>query len=228
MGYRTYIGFITKREYNKIKSLDVKQFKEYFNLVDEDHEDFDDNHDKISNYKIVESLYNFGKYTDFEPPKKSHKPFFKKCVMKEYYEEYDFEIVTKEYLEYLIEYYSNKVRKIYSNMLEPFFDEDDRDTSTLFKDTKHRYSKEDYEYETIGNFSDLTEDQNVQIIKMFKHVKSMNDEWNSSCFPNKRPYSLNGGTEVTTSWKYEYAVFELVNIYKTFDWKRNQMVFYGW
>jgi hypothetical protein len=42
------------------------------------------------------------------------------------------------------------------------------------------------------------------------------------------PYDLNRDDEVTTSWKYEYAIFELVRIYKTFDWKKNVMIYYGY
>ena len=42
------------------------------------------------------------------------------------------------------------------------------------------------------------------------------------------PYNLTKGDEITTAWKYEYNVFELVRIYKSFDWKKNVMVFYGY
>ena len=34
--------------------------------------------------------------------------------------------------------------------------------------------------------------------------------------------------KLVSSWKYEYEVFELVRIYKTFDWKRNVMIYYGY
>lgn len=42
------------------------------------------------------------------------------------------------------------------------------------------------------------------------------------------PYNLDEGDEITTSWKYEYSIFELVRIYKTFDWKNNVMIYYGY
>lgn len=33
---------------------------------------------------------------------------------------------------------------------------------------------------------------------------------------------------ITRSWEYEYAVFELVRLYKTFDWENNALVLMGW
>jgi hypothetical protein len=222
MGYRTYIGFIPKREYNKIKSLTIEQLNNYYNIVSDE-----DGLEHKSVYEIVEQLYNFGKYTDFQPPKTSYKSFFKKKCTKLAYKEYDFEVITKEYLAYLIDYYSNKVKGYYSEMLEPFLNEKDKVKSSLFENATHRYNK-DYDREIIGNFNNLTEDENVQIMKMFEHIKLMSYEWNHPWFPDKKPYDLTNGDKITTSDKYEYAVFELVRIYKSFDWKRNQLVFYGW
>ena len=63
--------------------------------------------------------------------------------------------------------------------------------------------------------------------EMVTHIKSMGQEWGVGLFDHMRPYDLEGDSLVT-SWKYEYAVFELVRIYKTFDWKKNVMIYYGW
>lgn len=58
---------------------------------------------------------------------------------------------------------------------------------------------------------------------MIEHIRSMRTEW--TCLT---PYNLKNGDNITTSWKYEYAIFELVRIYKSFDWKRNVMIYYGY
>jgi hypothetical protein len=43
------------------------------------------------------------------------------------------------------------------------------------------------------------------------------------------PYSLNENIpDIVTSWRYEYAIFEMVRIYKSFDWENNALLFYGW
>lgn len=44
-----------------------------------------------------------------------------------------------------------------------------------------------------------------------------------------RPYSMDvSNPEIVTSWRYEYSIFEMVRIYKSFDWENNYLIFYGW
>lgn len=99
--------------------------------------------DWIGTYDLVTELYEFGKYTDFQPPKKSHLPFFKKKCLKAKYDEYDFMTITPEFLEYIIESYSNMVADYYNKMLTPFFGkqtgewESDK-PSTFFKFGKNK------------------------------------------------------------------------------------------
>ena len=42
------------------------------------------------------------------------------------------------------------------------------------------------------------------------------------------PFDLTEGDAITTSWKYEYGIFEMIRIYKSFDWKKNVMIYYGY
>ena len=43
------------------------------------------------------------------------------------------------------------------------------------------------------------------------------------------PYSLDTSVpDIVTSWRYEYAIFEMVRIYKAFDWDKHALLFYGW
>lgn len=43
------------------------------------------------------------------------------------------------------------------------------------------------------------------------------------------PYNLNLEQEnIVDSWRYEYVVFELVRLYKTFDFEKNYLIFYAW
>ena len=106
MGYRTHIGTMSKKEYNKIKSMSREQLIEHYKLEVEE----DENYLGMGVYDFGESLYEFGKYTDFEPPKKSLKNFFKNKELNKYFtEEHDFNIVTKEFLEYIIESYKKRI-----------------------------------------------------------------------------------------------------------------------
>lgn len=58
-----------------------------------------------------------------------------------------------------------------------------------------------------------------------KHLISMAEEWNNEC---TTPVDLSGNPRITGSWKYEYTIFELIRLYKTFDWDNDIAVIYGY
>lgn len=223
MGYRTYIASMPKRDYNKIKSMNREQLIEHYNLKVEEEE----NYIGMGVYDFGENLYGFGKYTDFQPPKKSLKTFFKNKELNKYYtEEHDFNIVTKEFLEYIIGTYNKKITDYYNDMMIPFFDSKNgvlnREIPTEFLNSV----KIDYKYpenDITFDFTKITQKEQNALFKIIEHVRSMRTEWTWL-----EPYDLEKGVSITSSWKYEYGIFELVRIYKTFDWKRNVMVYYGY
>jgi len=75
----------------------------------------------------------------------------------------------------------------------------------------------------------MTNEQQTGFFNMIEHVRSMAQEWGIMSFLGdaRRPYNLDRNSTVSDSWKYEYAQFELVNIYKSFDWENNIMIYYG-
>jgi len=222
MGYRTYIGTMPKREYNKIKSMTKEQLISHYKLEVEE-----DGYIEMGVYDFGKMLYEFGKYTDFQPPKKSIKTFFKNKELNKYFtEDHDFSIVTPEFLEYIIDSYKKRVEDYYNKMMEPFFGKKverfDRDKPTDFLnsvDVKYDYPDNKYTFD----FSKITPEEQNSLWCIFEHMRTMRFEWIQT-----KPYDLTNGNEVTTSWKYEYVIFELVRIYKTFDWKRNVMIYYGY
>ena len=217
MGYRTYIAVMPKKEYNKIKSLNKEQLIEHYKLEVEEYDE-DDYYIGIGVYNFGKELYEFGKYTEFNPPKKSLKTFFKNKELNKYFtEEHDFNIVTEEFLEYIIESYRNRIKDYYNNMVNPFFTKPCDFLNSV---------KKDYDYpvnNTTFDFSKITQEEQNALYKIIEHIKSMRTEWTQLT-----PYDLKDGDMITSSWKYEYAIFELVKIYKTFDWKRNVMIYYGY
>ena len=222
MGYRTYIGSMPKREYNKIKSMTTDQLQAFYNIEIEEGEKYW----YKGVYEYGESLYEFGKYTEFDPPKKSLKPFFKNKELMARYDEYDFFVVTPEFLEYIIESYKKRISDYYNDMMMPFFgkseDWTEREKPTTFLNsikTKFKYPESDHTFD----FSLITQEEQNALFKIIEHIRSMRPEWT-----HLSPYNLKEGNGVTTSWKYEYGIFELVRIYKSFDWKRNVMIYYGY
>lgn len=221
MGYRTYIGVMPKREYNNIKPMNEEQLKKFYGIENEEGEDYW----YKGVYEYGKELYCFGKDVDFNPPKKSMKPFFKDKKLMERYAESDFHIVTKEFLEYLIETYRKRVADYYNDMMTPFFgkSEDFGENPTTFLNsikTKYKFPNNDI----VFDFSLITQEEQNALFKIIEHIRTMRPEWTHLI-----PYDLNDGRdEITTSWKYEYGIFELVRIYKSFDWKKNVMIYYGY
>jgi hypothetical protein len=226
MGYRTYVASMPKREYNKIKSMTKDQLIEHYKIKREDYE-IEEGYIGMGVYDFGKELYEFGKYTDFEPPKGSLKTFFKNKELNKYYtDEHDFNIVTPEFLAYIIDSYKKIVTDYYNDMMNPFFGKKveryDRDNPTDFLNSvnvEYNYPNNKYKFD----FSLITQEEQNSLWKIIDHVRSMRTEWTSIT-----PYDLSRGDEVTTSWKYEYVIFELVRIYKTFDWKKNVMIYYGY
>lgn len=232
MGYRAYIGTLPKREYNKIKSLTTEQLIEFYKIEREDYE-IEDGYIGMGVYDFGTELYEFGKYTDFEPPKKSTSTFFKNKELNKYFtEEHDFCIVKPEFLEHLIEYYAQKVRLFYSEMLNPFIESVDEYGREKHKDFLNSINTE-YSYPNnkhTFDFSKITDEEQTALFKIVEHIRSMSREWGVNFIRDTyRPYRLEqNSNSVSNSCKYEYAIFQLVNIYNTFDWKKNVMYFYGY
>jgi len=214
MGYRTYIGSMPKTEYNKIKSMNKEQLVDFYN-IDID----DDGYIDKSVHDYGKCLYELGKYTDFKPPKNSMKPFFKNKELMEVYDENEFYIVAKEFLAYIIDSYKDKITNYYNDMVLPFLPSDipSNFLNSIKTDTRY-YPKRDITFD----FSKITQDEQNALFKMIEHMRTMRSEW-----VYLTPYDLESGEDITSSWKYEYAIFELVRIYKIFDWKRNIMIYYG-
>lgn len=222
MGYRNYIGSLSLVEYNKIKDMTKEEIFEYKG------EDLEDG--CVGVYELVDGVYELGKYVD-EFPNKLFLPVFTNKETKKYFtEENDFFIVGKEFLPYLIEHYAEKVRSYYRDMLDPFFKPEGkyrRNPSEFLNSIKTEYGEDLKNHHTF-DYNKITSEEETALFNMIEHIRSMGAEWGISFMDDIRPYRLEKGDEVTTSWKYEYVQFELVRIYKTFDWKHNLMIYYGY
>ncbi len=215
MGYRNYLGSIPKKEWNKIKRMSLPKLYEFKG------KEYDPNFEKdyIGVYDVVYNRhYELGKYVDVFDPKFYKPIFLNKETQAHFREDHDFYIVDKEFVKALIEYYSEKVRDYYKKMLSPIFGENpgDKDSGAKFLKTKD---------------APITDDEKTAIYLILDHVRGMGMEWGvNGWFPDSRPYDIDPKHKdtIVSSWKYEYAIFQLVHLYRTFDWKNNVMCYYGW
>lgn len=118
------------------------------------------------------------------------------------------------------------------------------------EELQHRYSDYGFDLLTKDDFKAIIEFYRQKIIEWLKDL--LNPENNPAIPPRLSkeemqqraiedkldkwigkyasiPIDLDESTErVTGSWLYEYAIFELVRLYKTFDWEHNDLILMGW
>lgn len=63
--------------------------------------------------------------------------------------------------------------------------------------------------------------------ELIRQMKMMATEWRGDF--GVCPYNLDlTKPHLVDSWKRDYAIFDLVRIYKTFDFEKNNLIYYGW
>ena len=88
-----------------------------------------------------------------------------------------------------------------------------------------------YKQNIINFYKGLLEEDNQNKIPIEQrhknHIKNQLSEWENSF--GLCPIDTNLEREtINRSWIYEYAIFELVRVYKAFDWENNALVLLGW
>jgi hypothetical protein len=99
--------------------------------------------------------------------------------------------------------------------------------------------EEDVEFSIVNKkfFLNIIEFYRKKIVKIYKSLKVENEDKKNYYFNQKisewgnklgKPYNIDLSTDrIVESWLYEYEIFELVRIYKLFDWKNNLLLFTG-
>lgn len=89
-------------------------------------------------------------------------------------------------------------------------------------DWNRKHCVEMYE-DLLREKSERKWDSRSQFERLKDHAETYLSWWKDN------PADLNKDHErLVSSWLYENEYFELVRIYKTFDWEKNVMVFMGW
>lgn len=78
------------------------------------------------------------------------------------------------------------------------------------------------EYESLHNVL-IKNKEDSNVFKLLRSLESKKEIWKDDI----KPYNLKDQDTLTDSWKYEYAIFQLVYIHKTFNFKKNLLIIYG-
>ena len=205
MGYRHYLYAVPKKQAAEIQECktndDWCNFAENYGYeVSRDY--CDDGSRWLSPYKIGTELYELGKYSEIGCKLESERPsLFTSEELKKRYEDYGFALLTKDDFKAVIEAYRQKIIDWLQSLLNP------EDNPIM----PSKLSKEERKHLAI------------------KHgIENKIDSWSGKYF-GISPIDLDESRErITGDWSYEYAIFELVRLYKIFDWENNDLVLVGW
>lgn len=200
MGYRHYLYAIPKSQVVEIQAC--KTANDLTEFAKRYGYPYDKDDGRLSLYKVGKELYELGKHSEIGFKLESERPsLFTSDDLKERYSDYGFALLTKDDFKAVIEAYRQKIVDWFKSLIEI------KDSSKFTAE----FTKEQYQFEMLK-----------------REVQDKIDSWSGKYF-GISPIDLNDDKErITGDWSYEYAIFELVRVYKSFDWEKNELVLVGW
>lgn len=211
MGYRHYLYIIPKET---VKNLQGKSYEELW-------EEYATPKEKDSYYEWLKEYPEKGKHIDidwfgqqevFEFGKlywddtaqriyDTGKPLFDNPEIQEEFADYEPYIVSKEAIKIAVEIYRQKVIDYYKDL----FKENEKLCDPFFHIPIEEVEKSIQE-------------------KCLEDCRNQLDEWSKGWLLDFDEDSL----ALTGSWFYQYSIFNLMHLYKSIDFEKYDLLFYGW
>lgn len=200
MGYRHYLYAVPKKQVAEIQACQTND--DWTNFAKRHDYRYDEDDEWFPPYRVGKELYELGKYSEIAFKLESERPsLFTSEELKKRYSDYGFALLTKDDFKSVIEFYRQKIIAWLQSLLNP--DESQIASNKLSKEERKHL---EWEYE----------------------IKDRLDSWSGKYF-GTLPIDLDESRErITGDWSYEYAIFELVRLYKIFDWENDDLVLVGW
>ena len=205
MGYRHYLYALPKKQVAEIQAC--KTNEDWCNFAEKHGYKVDrcccnDGYAYVFPYRIGTAIYELGKHSEIGCKLESERPsLFTSEELKKRYSEDGFALLTKDDFKAIIEDYRQKIVNWFQSLLNP-----DKSQVTATKLSKEERKHLEWEYE----------------------IRDKLNAWSGKYF-GISPIDLDESRErITGDWSYEYAIFELVRVYKAFDWENNDLVLVGW
>lgn len=205
MSYRYRIAKVDKEFYEKVKDMKYDELVEFSKEHNPDaFDDCDEENVYLYGFEVLkqEEIFDLGD-CDFEKEvEKTSIPAFTKTCVQEALEHYNIRLCNKETFLVIID----EMRKLVVKNMQRL-----RDNPEL----------------VYLHFEDKLKEW-----KLFEEVidcSSVSDKRKAELNKHHYPYDIDIDSEqLVRSLRYEYAIFELVRLYKSFDWEKYNLVFYGW
>lgn len=201
MGYRHYLYAIPKKQVEEIQACRTN--KDWIDFAESygykvDYNICDDGSGYFAPYNVGTELYELGKYSEIGFKLESERPSL---------------------------FTSDELKGEYEDYGFALLTKDDFKAVIEF-----------YRQKIIAWFKHLLNPEEDSIIpsklpkeETWQHViEDKIDSW-SGKYLGIFPIDLDDNKErITGDWSYEYAIFELVRLYKAFDWENDDLVLIGW
>ena len=115
--------------------------------------------------------------------------------------------------------------------LSPLFHEDKGSAPHVVKEHTLKTIIDVIKEDIVNYYKNLLKgDDATRYAMMRTHVEDTIKEWEPEFRSDiMSPINFNQKDEkLTNSWRYEYSIWELVRIYKSFDFEKNVLLFVGW
>lgn len=214
MGYRLYLGSIPKkgmRKFRKATPAELnKEFKESRSNLD---------YYSVTCFPYLKRLIELGKYCNFMKDKEYKNFFSFESPDNEFY------VVDKEFLAAIIEEYRECVHTSYLKM-DNFL--------TKVREAHNDMAGKAGELASQVGKQEWDGDDAVAFMNITQQVHAGEFNWRIlDSYGINRPavYDLEKMDDdgfISTSWRFEYAIFNLIHLYKTFNFKKNYLIYYGY
>lgn len=211
MGYRQYFYEVDKQKIEGLRKCKTEQELYDFCIANGIECDKDDYDGKISYhcplYHLGEELFEFGKYYENESDIYKHgDSLFTSNELNEKYEYFGAIVCNEGAILCAIEWQKQHIIKMYENLV-----------NNTFEETLERY-----------NYPSDIDEKELHYQRLLRHCKDYLHWWKPE-FGDYTAINTNKENEcLVSSWLYEHTIFDLVRIYKTFDWENKCLLFMGW
>lgn len=206
MGYRHRFATVSKDVYDVVKDMTPEQLKEWvLKNQPEGWYDEGDGEGWFSHYLVLgqTEIFDFGKDCWFATDLMQRtKMLFNNPETANAME--PISLCTREDFEFVIEEMRKHIHKYFKECFETYSPEQ----------MKHHFQEKAEEWGDMTDILGLTD---------------IAPDRAAAINAQHRPYNMDVTREgLVSSWLYEYEIFELVLLYRTFNWDNTVLMFYGW
>ena len=158
-------------------------------------------------YKLGKELFEFGKYYENSDELYKHgDSLFTSTELNERYQDYGAIVCDENAILCAIEWQKQHIINMYENLV-----------NNTFEETLERY-----------NYPSDIDEKELHYQRLLRHCKDHLRWWKPEFGDYTAIDTDKSKDNLADSWLYEHTIFDLVRIYKTFDWENKCLLFCGW